>query len=64
MAQGANTNTDFVMEESIFMARVAEQTERFQDMFDFMKPVVAEKNIDISVDERILLATAFKNLVA
>ena len=52
------------MEESIFMARVAEQTERFQDMFDFMKPVVAEKNIDISVDERILLATAFKNLVA
>ena len=33
-------------------------------MFDFMKPVVAEKTIDISIDERILLSTAFKNLVA
>ena len=46
------------------MARVAEQTERFQDMYDFMKPVVQEKGIDISVDERNLLSTAFKNLVA
>ena len=46
------------------MARVSEQTERFNDMFDFMKPVIQEKGVDISVDERNLLSTSFKNLVA
>lgn len=38
MAQAVNV--DFLIEENIFMARVAEQTERFNDMFEFMKPVV------------------------
>jgi hypothetical protein len=27
-------------EESIFLARVAEQAERFEDMVDFLKPVL------------------------
>jgi hypothetical protein len=40
--------SDFQIEESIFMARVAEQTERFTDMVEFLKPVVAEKSTDIS----------------
>jgi hypothetical protein len=28
------------VEESIFLARVAEQAERFEDMVDFLKPVL------------------------
>ncbi|TNV82954.1 hypothetical protein FGO68_gene10262 [Halteria grandinella] len=52
------------VEEQIFMARVAEQSERFRDMVDFLKPVIAEKGPGLSQDERNLLSVAFKNLVS
>ena len=51
-------------EESIFMARVAEQSERFEDMVDFLKPVIKEKGSTLSNDERNLLSVAFKNLIS
>ena len=46
------------------MARVAEQSERFKDMVEFLKPVIAEKGPALSQDERNLLSVAFKNLVS
>ena len=46
------------------MARVAEQSERFRDMVDFLKPVIQEKGSLLSQDERNLLSVAFKNLVS
>jgi len=46
------------------MARVAEQSERFRDMVDFLKPVIKEKGAALSTDERNLLSVAFKNLVS
>ena len=46
------------------MARVAEQSERFQDMVDFLKPVIKEKGAGLSNDERNLLSVAFKNLIS
>jgi hypothetical protein len=46
------------------MARVAEQSERFQDMVDFLKPVIREKGASLSNDERNLLSVAFKNLIS
>ena len=46
------------------MARVAEQSERFRDMVDFLKPVIREKGAGLSTDERNLLSVAFKNLVS
>ena len=52
------------VEEQIFMARVAEQSERFRDMVDFLKPVIAEKGSALTQDERNLLSVAFKNLVS
>jgi hypothetical protein len=52
------------IEEQIFMARVAEQSERFRDMVDFLKPVIKEKGAGLSTDERNLLSVAFKNLVS
>ena len=52
------------VEESIFLARVAEQAERFEDMVDFMKPVLDSKGGDLSSDERNLLSVAFKNLIS
>ena len=50
-------------EEHIFMARVAEQAERFEDMVDFLKPVLDSKGANLSSDERNLLSVAFKSLI-
>ena len=52
------------VEEHIFLARVAEQAERFEDMVDFLKPVLDQKGGDITSDERNLLSVAFKNLIS
>ena len=46
------------------MARVAEQSERFRDMVNFLKPVIKEKGAGLTTDERNLLSVAFKNLVS
>ena len=52
------------MEEKIFMARVAEQTERYDDMFDFMKEVAKAKDGEFTTDERNLMSVSFKNLIS
>ena len=51
-------------EENIFLARVAEQAERFEDMVEFLGKVLDEKHGDVSADERNLLSVAFKNLIS
>lgn len=51
------------MEEKIFMARVAEQAERFDDMVDFLKEVISGKDNDFTTEERNLLSVGFKNLI-
>ena len=51
-------------EEYIFLARVAEQAERFEDMVDQLEHVLAEKGADVTSDERNLLSVAFKNLIS
>ncbi len=52
------------VEEKIFLARVAEQAERFEDMVTFLKEVLAEKHGSVNPDERNLLSVAFKNLIS
>jgi 14-3-3 protein epsilon len=52
------------VEESIFLARVAEQAERFEDMVQFLVPVLDTKGPAVSSDERNLLSVAFKNLIS
>ena len=52
------------MEERIFLARVAEQAERFDDMVQFLDEAIALKaGDDFTVDERNLLSVGFKNLI-
>ena len=52
------------LEENIFLARVAEQAERFEDMVDFLKRAIkAKSGEDFTVDERNLLSVGFKNLI-
>jgi len=58
-------NTKMVnVEEKIFLARVAEQAERFDDMVDFLEAVLGEKGGSVNPDERNLLSVAFKNLIS
>ena len=52
------------VEENIFLARVAEQAERFEDMVEFLGEVLSEKGGSVTADERNLLSVAFKNLIS
>ena len=52
------------VDENIFLARVAEQAERFEDMVLFLSKVLDEKHSTVSSDERNLLSVAFKNLIS
>ena len=53
------------MEEKIFLARVAEQAERFDDMVTFLDDAIKAKSDaeDFTVDERNLLSVGFKNQI-
>merc|ERR1712083_763730 len=51
-------------EENIFLARVAEQAERFEDMVTYLAAVLDSKGGDVTADERNLLSVAFKNLIS
>jgi 14-3-3 protein epsilon len=52
------------VEQNIFLARVAEQAERFEDMVNYLSAVLDAKGQDVSSDERNLLSVAFKNLIS
>ena len=52
------------VEQNIFLARVAEQAERFEDMVDYLSQVLDVKGQSVSSDERNLLSVAFKNLIS
>ena len=51
------------LEEHIFMARVAEQAERFDDMVDYLRQVIGSKGDDFTTEERNLLSVGFKNQI-
>jgi len=49
-------------EENVYMAKLAEQAERYDEMVAAMKRV-AELNVELTVEERNLLSVAYKNVV-
>ena len=49
---------------NIFLARVAEQAERFEDMVGYLSAVLEVKGGDVTADERNLISVAFKNLIS
>lgn len=52
------------VKEKIFMARVADQAERYEDMVGFLKEVILAKDDDLNTEERNLLSVGFKNLIS
>ena len=49
-------------EEHLYMAKITEQTERYEDMLEAMNKVV-QSNGDLTVEERNLLSVAYKNTI-
>jgi len=50
-------------DEQVYMAKLAEQAERYEDMVQWMKKVATGENPELSVDERNLLSVAYKNVI-
>lgn len=55
-------NTATTREEFLYMAKITEQTERFEDMLDAMNKAV-NANADLTIEERNLLSVAYKNTI-
>ncbi|XP_020609865.1 14-3-3-like protein 2 [Orbicella faveolata] len=49
-------------EENVFMAKLAEQAERYEEMAEFMKEV-AKAGTELESEERNLLSVAYKNVI-
>jgi len=48
---------------NVYMAKLAEQAERYDEMVEYMKEVVTKGTSDLSLEERNLLSVAYKNVV-
>lgn len=49
-------------EENVYMAKLAEQAERYEEMVQFMEKVTTEAE-ELTVEERNLLSVAYKNVI-
>jgi len=49
-------------EDNVYIAKLAEQAERYEEMVDAMKKV-AKLNVELTVEERNLLSVAYKNQI-
>ena len=51
--------------DDVYMAKLAEQAERYDEMVEYMKKVAnaMQKGQDLSLEERNLLSVAYKNVV-
>ncbi|MBA0692191.1 hypothetical protein Goari_009771, partial [Gossypium aridum] len=60
----ATTKTPSTREEHVYMAKLAEQAERYDEMVEFMEKVSAcAENEELSIEERNLLSVAYKNVI-
>lgn len=51
------------VEDNVYMAKLAEQAERYEDMVKYMKNVATFKKEELTVEERNLLSVAYKNVI-
>ncbi|ONK60881.1 uncharacterized protein A4U43_C08F23680 [Asparagus officinalis] len=60
------TESKLTRDQNVLLAKVAEQSERYEEMSSFMEDVVVSRDVtaEITTDERNLVSVAFKNLVA
>ncbi len=53
-----------VYEKNLYLARVTEQSERYEETIKYMEEIVKNKKDDLSIEERNLLSAAYKNCVS
>ena len=51
-------------EKQVYLAMLAEQCNRFEDMMEFLEEMVKTKKEDLTSDERNLLSIAYKNTIS
>jgi len=49
-------------DECVYLAKVAESAERYDDMLEYVKGIIAYSKARLSVEERSLLSVAYKNI--
>ena len=55
---------DLSREENVYMSKLAEQAERYEEMVEFMEKVVKAADKDVlTTEERNLLSVAYKNVI-
>ena len=55
---------DSSREENVYMAKLAEQAERYEEMVEFMEKVAKTVDVEeLTVEERNLLSVAYKNVI-
>nr|GMC98933.1 14-3-3 protein 1 [Ipomoea batatas] len=50
-------------EQCLYMAKLAEQAERYEEMVKFMDKLAADSAAELTVEERNLLSVAYKNVI-
>lgn len=55
--------TESKREEYVYMAKLSEQTERFEEMVDYVKKIVGLAK-ELKDEERNLLSIAYKNYIS
>eukprot|EP01112_Ceratiomyxa_fruticulosa_P023542 TRINITY_DN903_c0_g1_i1.p1 TRINITY_DN903_c0_g1~~TRINITY_DN903_c0_g1_i1.p1 ORF type:complete len:254 (-),score=59.58 TRINITY_DN903_c0_g1_i1:355-1116(-) len=55
-------SVDETREQNVYMAKLAEQAERYDEMVEAMKKV-ANLDVELTVEERNLLSVAYKNVI-
>ncbi|KAJ0042511.1 hypothetical protein Pint_18800 [Pistacia integerrima] len=56
--------TESTREENVYMAKLAEQAERYEEMVEFMEKVAKTVDVEeLTVEERNLLSVAYKNVI-
>ncbi|KAI3776630.1 hypothetical protein L1987_46416 [Smallanthus sonchifolius] len=57
-------STEASRQENVYMAKLAEQDERYEEMVEFMEKVVKIVDVEeLTVEERNLLSVAYKNVI-
>ncbi|KAH0468224.1 hypothetical protein IEQ34_003257 [Dendrobium chrysotoxum] len=55
---------EYSREDNVYMAKLAEQAERYEEMVEFMEKVAKTGSVnELSVEERNLLSVAYKNVI-
>ncbi|KAE8696069.1 14-3-3-like protein [Hibiscus syriacus] len=57
------SSTDSSREENVYVAKLAEQAERYEEMVEFMEKVAKTAHLELTVEERNLLSVAYKNVI-